>query len=101
MSKQSKYTAAEKREIVLQMLRQEEPNAQLARRYEVSENALYIWRDRFVEGGQAALESKNGVDTESRRRVRELEKQLEESNRTIGEITIANNLLKKIRDGNL
>jgi transposase-like protein len=42
-------------EAVLAVLRREEPVAVAARRFGISENSLYRLRDRFLEGGKAAL----------------------------------------------
>jgi transposase-like protein len=81
---------------VLALLRREEPAAQLARRFGVSEQTLYRWRDEFVAGGEAALgKGKNGVDGREREN-RELRAQLEERNLVIGELTVANRILKKL-----
>ena len=53
MARKSKLNARERQEVVLMLLRREEPAAALARRYGVSENTLYKWREQFVEGGRA------------------------------------------------
>ena len=53
------------------------------------------WRDEFLAGGQAALaktgRTKNGED----KKLVQLEKQLAERDQVIGELTIANRVLKK------
>ena len=67
MGKKSNLSVPEQREVVLMMLRREEPVAVLARRYGVSESALYRWRDLFLQGGEAALgHGKGGSDPQSR-----------------------------------
>ena len=55
MPKHSELTVGQRREAVLVLLRREEPAAQLARRWGVSEQTLYRWRDDFLAGGEAAL----------------------------------------------
>ena len=96
MPKHSELTAQQRREAVLALLRREEPAVQLARRWGVSEQTLYRWRDEFLAGGEAALANgKNGVDARERE-LRELRGQLEERNLVIGELTVANRLLKKL-----
>jgi transposase len=93
MGKKSPLPVAQRREAVLMLLRREEPGAVLARRFEVSEPTLYRWRDDFLRGGEAALCGSNG--TGPARRLQELERQVAERDRVIGELTIANRILKK------
>ena len=96
MPKRSELTAAQRREAVLALLRREEPAVQLARRWGVSEPTLYRWRDEFLAAGEAALaHDKNGNDAPAREN-RELRAQLEERDRVIGELTVANRILKKL-----
>lgn len=101
MGKRCGLTAAERREVVLAFLRHEEPAALLARRHGISETTLHKWRSAFVEGGEAALANGHGDATPQARRVVELERDLTERDRVIGELTIANRVLKKIRDGSI
>lgn len=99
MGRRSELTVAQRREAVVALLRREEPGAQLARRYGVSEQTLYRWRDEFLAAGEAALASgTKGQDGQSRR-VAELERQIEKRDQVIGELTIANRILKKVQDG--
>lgn len=99
MGRRLKIDDGRKLEAVLSLLRREEPAAAIARRYEMSENTLYRLRDRFLQGGKAALKAgrkgTNGVAPE----MAKLQKELEERDQVIGEITIANRLLKKHADG--
>jgi len=99
MGRKSKLSEAEQREVVLMLLRREESAAVLARRYGVSEGTLYQWRDRFIQAGQAALANGRGGGDVQSRRVQELERALAERDRVIGELTIANRILKKTADG--
>ena len=67
MPKRSELTVEQRREAVLALLRREEPAVQLARRYGVSEQTLYRWRDEFLAGGEQALaKGKNGSDARDR-----------------------------------
>jgi len=101
MGKKSRRTDAEKLEAVLMLLRKQEPAAVLARRYGVSEPTLYRWRDEFLEGGKAALANGKGAKNGTSQRATELEKELAERDRVIGELTIANRVLKKTADGSI
>lgn len=97
MGKKGQPSAEKKLQAVLSMLRREETVTQIARRYGISETSLYRWRDEFLAGGKAAL---NGTKIKDEsQEIRELKKDIEERDRVIGEITIANRILKKIQDG--
>jgi len=85
-------------EAVLSLLRREGTASEIARRFKMSEGSLYRLRDKFLEGGKSALSaygSSNGVDKE----LKELRRDIAERDRVIGEITIANRILKKTADG--
>lgn len=99
MGKRSELTAAERCQAVLSLLRREEPAAKLARRVGVSEQTLYRWRDDFLAGGQAALASGRGQGDGRDRRIEDLQGQLGQRDQVIGELTIANRILKKTQDG--
>ena len=99
MGKRSEMTAAERREAVLVLLRREEPAAKVARRCGVSEQTLYRWRDEFLAGGEAALAGGKGGADQRDREIRELKKEVERRDQVIGELTIANRILKKTADG--
>ena len=95
MGKRSELSVAQRREAVLALLRREEPAAKLARRFGVSEQTLHRWRDEFLTAGEAALSGgKNGNDQQHR--IAELEKEIEGRDQVIGELTIANCILKKL-----
>ena len=99
MAKRSDLTAAQRREVVLLLLRREEPAGKLARRYGISEETLYRWRDEFLAGGEAALASgKGGADSRDRE-IKALKKEVERRDQVIGELTIANRILKKTSEG--
>ena len=83
---------------MLSLLRREEPAIVLARRYGISENTLYRRRDEFIAAGEAALANGKGKADARDRRIAELKKQLGERDKVIGELTIANRILKKTAD---
>jgi len=99
MGKKSELKGSDRREVVLLLLRREEPAAVLARRYGISEQTLYRWRDEFLAAGEAALtQAKSGADPRNRQ-VEELKRELAQRDQVIGELTIANRLLKKSSGG--
>ena len=96
MGKRSDVGTTQRREAVIALLRREESAAKLARRYGVSEHTLYRWRDDFLAGGEAALAGKQGKGQQQR--IQELEREVEQRDQVIGELTIANRVLKNVSD---
>ena len=98
MARKSQLPIADREEAVLRLLRKEEPVAALARRYQVSEQTLYRWREAFLAGGRERLRkgSRRRKD-EAERRIAKLEKELGRRAQVIGELSIANDLLKKLQ----
>jgi|GEM_PF-1472241 len=95
MGAKSKLTVPEHRKVVLSLIRRQELAAMLPRRYGISENTLYRRRDDFMAAGEAALAGgRNKADARDRQ-VAELNKELAERDKIIGELTIANRILKK------
>ena len=81
MSEQRKYrkfSAKQKAEIVLAGLRGDRSVAEVCRQAEISENLYYQWREKLLEGGQAALNGKDErtMERELRKRIGELERAL-------------------------
>ncbi len=102
MGKRSELSAAKRREVVLALIKRGEPAAQLARRYGISEQTLYRWRDEFLSAGEAALSPKKTEKGDpQRRKIEQLERELAQRDQVIGELTIANRLFKKLSDGSL
>jgi transposase len=96
MSRRSEFTVEQRREAVLALLRREEPVAQLARRYGISEPTLHRWRDEFIAGGEAALaKGKDGSNARDQE-IKELKAEVEELTLTVGEFAAANRILKKL-----
>ena len=99
MGKRSDMSIPQRRDVVLMLLRREEPAEKLARRYGVSQQTLYRWRDEFLAGGEAALANGKGGADPRDREIRELKKEVEGRDQVIGELTIANRILKKTAQG--
>ena len=100
MGRKWELDARQRRDIVLMMLRKEEPIAVLARRYGVSETTLHRWREDFLAGGEQALTYGRGKRADGQAaEIARLKKELARREQVIGEITIANRILKKSADG--
>ena len=99
MGKRSDLSIPQRREVVLMLLRREEPAEKLARRFGVSQQTLYRWRDEFLAGGEAVLANGKGGADPRDREIHELKKEVEGRDQVIGELTIANRILKKTAQG--
>jgi len=80
--KYRKFTAKQKAEIVLAGLRGEMSIKEVCREHEIAETLYYSWREKLLEGGQAALAGKD-----ERQRERELRRKIGELERTLGRKT--------------
>jgi len=61
MGNRSGLGVAERREAVLSLIRRDEPAAVIARRFGVSEQSLYRWRDGFDQITDAADDDSGGT----------------------------------------
>jgi transposase len=94
MAKPSRWTAEKRYQIVKEALSQKEPLGQLARRHQVSEGLIYRWRDKFFEGGKAAL-AFDGRRVGGGEKAA-LERQVEELQKLIGEQAVEIRFLKRL-----
>lgn len=98
MGKKSELSVEQRTQLMLRMLNKEEPAAQIARRAGIAEATLYRWRDEFINAGKQALKGR-GADTLAAKETARLNAQLAERDQVIGELTIANRILKKLSGG--
>jgi len=96
VGKQSHLTIEQRTAAALSLIRKEEPAAKIARRYGISEPTLYRYRDLFLEGGKAGIASGAGKADVRDKKIEKLEKDLEQRDQVIGELTIANRVFKKL-----
>ena len=102
MKKEERLTKQEKRDLVLNVLRNPKKMKELCGKYGVGISTFYKWRNRFLHGGMAELEEyrtgpkSNRVETEKER---ELARKLKESQDRINELATELEVLKK--NGNL
>ena len=98
MGKKSTLSVEQRAQLVLRLLSKEAPAAQIARRVGISEQTLYRWRDEFLSGGKQALNGR-GKSNEQGKAIERLEGELAERDQVIGELTVANRVLKKLSGG--
>ena len=94
MAKPSRWNAEKRYQIVKEALSQKEPMGQIAWRHQVSEGLIYCWRDKFFEGGKAAL-AFDGRSGSKREKVA-LERQVEDLQKLIGEQAVEIRFLKRL-----
>ena len=95
MARPRKLSLSERRDAVLMLLRREETAALIARRLGVSEATLKRWRDQFLAGGEASLTGKSDNDGNSQE-LKQLKREIAKRDQIIGEVTVANRILKKL-----
>ena len=98
MAKKSMLTPEQRTQLVLQLLSKEAPAAQIARRAGISEQTLYRWRDEFISAGKQSMNGR-GAKGEQARAIEQLNSELAERDQVIGELTVANRVLKKLSGG--
>jgi len=85
-----KWTTSEKSRIVMESLTTSISIAELCRKYNLSPNTFYPWRDRFLESGKSAFSGTLDGNV-----CKNLQKENDSLKRLIGEITMTNDILKK------
>jgi transposase-like protein len=96
MAKSVQIPAEQRVEAVMAILTKSETMAALSRRLKVSEATLYRWRDEFIANGKRGIaggdrKGNNGNKSE----IAQLKREIESRDQIIGELTIANRILKK------
>jgi transposase len=92
MNKRKKYTPEEKANIVLETLREESTLAEIANKYDVSQQLISRWRSEFLANMPSVFDKK-ASETEKLKQEFEVEKAALE--RKVGELTINLDWLKK------
>ncbi|MEO7259982.1 MAG: transposase [Jatrophihabitantaceae bacterium] len=90
MSETRKYrtfTPEQKIEIVLAGLRGDRPTRDVCREYQISEALFYQWRERLLEGGNAALATPRDKKPPEAAELAELKKKVSALERALGRKT--------------
>lgn len=87
------WTAEEKVRIVLESLNTNITLAELCRKYAINPNVYYRWKQRFIDGGKAALSNRPGKNVVTK------DAEIGRLKNLIGELTIANDSMKKVLEG--
>lgn len=90
MVRASKLSPEQRLEVVVAFLGGKASMAELCREHGVSSQTIYVWRDKFLEGGLRGLQG-NGPS----QREETLERENAKLKELLGEISMANYVLKK------
>ena len=85
-----RWTVEDKAKIVMESLTTSTSTVDICKKYGLPPNTFYPWREKFLDGGKAAL-----AGGPSARIVRAAQKENATLKTLVGEITLANDLLKK------
>ncbi|HEX2200445.1 MAG TPA: hypothetical protein VHH93_00260 [Gammaproteobacteria bacterium] len=98
MGKKSELSAEQRVRLVLRLFEQRRAGgAECAARWD-SGQTLYRWRDEFINAGKRALNG-GGIEATQAKAIARLSAQLAERDQGIGELTLANRMLKKVSGG--
>ena len=86
----SKFTPEQKIQIVLESIRTSISTAELCRKHNVHPQTFHNWKQRFMESSKAGLSQSGKKDP-----IKPMKNREGDYKRLIGEMTIANNILKK------
>ena len=88
MAKRRRFTPKFKAEVVLEALSGESSQAELCRRYNLSENQVSTWKRQLLENVETFFESTDKQSSESAERIVQLEQ-------LVGRLTLALEIQKK------
>ena len=88
MAKRRRFTAKFKAKVVLEALDGESSQAELCRRYNLSETQVSTWKRQFLENAETFFESTDKPSSESEEQVAQLEQ-------LVGRLTLALEIQKK------
>ena len=86
----SEFTPEQKIQIVLESIRISISTAELRRKHNVHPQTFHNWKQRFMEYGNAGLSQSGKKDP-----IKTMKKREDNYKRLIGDLTIANDILKK------
>ena len=87
------WSADQKIRIVMESITTKIDVPQLCTKHNLSPNTFYPWKEKFFEGGKAALNGADGNAAKSH------QKEIDNLKQIIAELTIANEAFKKTLEG--
>lgn len=92
--KVKEYTAEFKTKVVLEVLRQEQTQAEIASKYQVSAANISVWLRHFLENAENIFKGKQ-ILKQHKEELGKKDENIDELHKTIGELTVSVNWLKK------
>ena len=96
MSKNTRWSGQQKIQIVMEFINTNIAVSELCRKHNLAPTTFYQWKDRFLEAGRTSLSGNTDRDRTTDGRAR---KEIESLQRLVGELTMANSVLKKTLEG--
>ena len=87
--KAKRWTAARKTELIIDVMAGKKSVAEACRESGIAQSTFFTWKKAFLEGGTAALKGKDRSSREA-----ELEAQLKETQRKVGELLMDKEILE-------
>ena len=91
MSKNKRWSDGDKVRIIFEYINTDISTAEICRKYALAPTTLQSWKSKFMESGKNGLITRGGLKSETE----QCKKQIEALTLKIGELTIANDILKK------
>jgi putative transposase len=92
--KAKEYSAEFKFKIVMELLKQEKTQTEISQQHGIPTCTLRAWYNHFLENGEAVFAGRK-QDKIFKDEIKSKEKEIEELHKTVGELTVINNWVKK------
>jgi transposase-like protein len=92
--KVKEYAPDFKFKVVLEMLKQESTQTELSQKYGIPTCTLRAWHNQFLENGESLFTGRK-QDKVFKDQIKSKEKEIEELHKTVGELTVTVNWVKK------
>lgn len=92
--KVKEYSAEFKTKVVLEVLKEEQTQAEIASKYKIPPSTIPSWVKHFLGNAENVFKSKQ-LEKDNKEKLDKKEKHIDELHRKIGELTISVDFLKK------
>lgn len=92
--KVKEYLPEFKFKVVMELLRQENTQIEISQKYGIPTCTLRAWHNQFIENGESIFMGRK-QDKIFKDELKSKEKEIEELHKTVGELTVVNNWMKK------
>ena len=92
--KVKEYSADFKTKVILEVLRQDQTQAEIASKYQISAANISMWLKHFLENAEDIFNGKQ-IAKKHKEELKKKEENIDELHKTIGELTVSVKWLKK------